>query len=157
MDYTIRNATQADAGPIAALVRGVGWFQHMQTETLAETQATVERQLRLCLSDDSHRVLVAVAENGEMLAYTSVHWNPYLIHTGPEGYVSELFVQDFARGHGVGARLLEAVKKEARSRGCQRLLLLNIRSRESYMRGFYKKRGWIEWEDAAPFVHLLRE
>ncbi len=154
MDYTIRRAALDDAERLAELVRSVGWFRHMQDETFEQTCDNVTRQIELCLRDDSHMVLCA-QEDDRLLGYVLVHWNPYLIHTGPEGYVSELFVQDFARGRGVGARLLGTVKEEARKRGCDRLLLLNVRSRESYVRGFYRKHGWIEWEDAAPFVYRL--
>jgi GNAT superfamily N-acetyltransferase len=67
--------------------------------------------------------------------------------------VSELFIAESRRGQGIGARLLDTVAEEARSRGCARLLLLNIRKRESYERGFYRKHGWIEWEDAAVFIY----
>ncbi len=155
MNYQIRDATIADAERLTTLVRSVGTFGHIQDETFEETCAFVERNLALCLRDDSHMVLCAVDEDGEILGYTSVHWNPYLIHTGPEGYVSELFVYDYARGHGIGGRLLEVVKEEARKRGCDRLMLVNFRSRESYQRGFYRKHGWLEREEAASFMYRL--
>ena len=37
-----------------------------------------------------------------LVAYAAVHWLPYLILRGPEGFVSELFVDQAARGQGVG-------------------------------------------------------
>ncbi|NJR65920.1 MAG: GNAT family N-acetyltransferase [Leptolyngbyaceae cyanobacterium CRU_2_3] len=74
----------------------------------------------------------------------------------PEGYVSELFVHESVRGQGIGTQLLEAVKAEAESRGCSRLLLVNSRSRDSYKRKFYEKQGWQEREDMANFVYRLR-
>ncbi|MCL6477309.1 MAG: GNAT family N-acetyltransferase [Peptococcaceae bacterium] len=86
-------------------------------------------------------MLVAENETGEVIGYTAVHWLPYLILAGPEGYVSELFIRRSVRGNGVGRMLLEEVKKQAVLRGCSRLLLLNGRNRESYVRGFYKKLG----------------
>ena len=73
----------------------------------------------------------------------------------PEGYVSELFIKEQARGQGIGARLLEAVQAEARNRGCTRLMLLNVRKRESYQRGFYAKHGWEERPEAANFIFRL--
>ena len=90
-----------------------------------------------------------------MVGYAAVHWLPYLLLAGPEGYVSELFVRDSEQGKGVGTKLLEVVKREAEERGCSRLMLLNMRYRESYQRGFYKKLGWQEREDAANFVLQL--
>jgi GNAT superfamily N-acetyltransferase len=81
-----------------------------------------------------------------------VHWLPYLFFSGPEGFVSELFVGGPSRGQGVGRQLLEAVKVEATERGCVRLQLINFRDRESYQRGFYQKCGWEERGTAANFV-----
>jgi GNAT superfamily N-acetyltransferase len=75
--------------------------------------------------------------------------------SGPEGYVSELFVRDDARGRGVGRRLLSAIESEARGRGCQRLSLINLRNRESYRRQFYLKAGWSERSDAANFIYVV--
>jgi GNAT superfamily N-acetyltransferase len=79
----------------------------------------------------------------------------YLILRGPEGYVSELFVHEKARGLGVGGQLLDAIQQEARARGCFRVSLLNRNTRESYRRGFYAKRGYEEREDMVNFVMTL--
>jgi len=106
-------------------------------------------------ADNSHTLYVAEDKEGSLLGYTNVHWLPYLFLAGPEGYVSELFIAQAARGQAVGSRLLQAVKEEARSRGCSRLSLLNMRDRESYQRGFYAKDGWEERPDAANFVFEL--
>jgi GNAT superfamily N-acetyltransferase len=56
------------------------------------------------------------------------------------------------RGQGVGGRILEAIKAEAQRRGCSRLMLLNLRIRESYQRQFYAKQGWEERSEAANFI-----
>jgi GNAT superfamily N-acetyltransferase len=74
---------------------------------------------------------------------------------GPEGYVSELFVRESARGQGVGGQLLDAIETEARARGCTRLSLINLRHRESYRRQFYVKAGWQERGAAANFIYAL--
>jgi GNAT superfamily N-acetyltransferase len=78
-----------------------------------------------------------------------------LLLSGPEGYVSELFVAEAARGRGVGTRLIEAIESLARQRGCARLMLLNVRERESYQRGFYTTRGWHERLNVANFIKPL--
>ena len=154
----IRPATPDDVPAIAAILRGLGWFSFTNDEPTAETESRVKRHLRLCLSDDSHTVLVAEVAGGAVLGYVAVHWLPYLILQGPEGYVSELFVVEAARGAGLGTKLLEAVKDMATSRGCSRLMLVNCKTRESYQRGFYRKLGWEEREEFANFVlHLPRE
>jgi len=124
----------------------------MNEESPAETERRLAEHLRLCLSDESHTVLVTESPEGAILGYVAVHWLPYLMLAGPEGYVSELFVSESARGAGLGTKLLEAVKDMAISRGCSRLMLVNRKTRESYQRGFYRKLGWEEREEFANFV-----
>jgi GNAT superfamily N-acetyltransferase len=111
--------------------------------------------LRECLSDSSHSVYVAERPGGEIAGYAAVHWLPYLFMSGPEGYVSELFARDDARGQGLGRRLLDIIVAEAGARGCSRLSLINLRSRESYQRQFYTKAGWLERSEAANFVYPI--
>jgi GNAT superfamily N-acetyltransferase len=98
---------------------------------------------------------VAQSDDDKIVGYVSVHWLPYLFMRGPEGYVSESFVRDNARGRGVGRRLLQAVEREARSHECTRMSLTNLRHRESYKRQFYVKAGWTERSDAANFIYQI--
>lgn len=114
------------------------------------------RHLDLCISADGHSVYVGENSAGVVVGYLAVHWLPSLFLTGPEGYVSEIFVGASARGQGVGTALLQAVQDEAAERGCSRLSVLNRRNRESYKRGFYAKCGWKERPDAANFVCSLK-
>jgi GNAT superfamily N-acetyltransferase len=150
----IRRAESQDAAPIAGIIRDLGWFAHVNTESYEATVERTAHHLELCGADQSHSVYVAEID-GEVKGYAAVHWCPYLLFSGPEGYVSELFVSDSARNLGIGTKLLRAIEQEARSRGCSRLGLLNRRGRESYKRDFYKKRGWLEREEFASFVLTL--
>jgi GNAT superfamily N-acetyltransferase len=157
MNIQIREAESADAPDIADLLRSLGLFAHLEGEAREVTQERVRCHLGLCAADDSHLVLVAQLPSGEIVGYCAVHWLPYLILPGPEGYVSELFIMEQFRAQGLGSRLLEAVKSEAQKRGCSRLMLLNMRKRESYQRQFYAKHGWEERPDAANFILPLRD
>ena len=149
---TIRLARLEDAAAITEIIREPSVVPRLASETVETTRAHVAAQLARCLADDSHRVYVAQDDTGRVMGYVAVHWLPYLIHSGPEGYVSELFVHSEARGQGLGKRLLDVVIQEARERGSSRLQLVNFRTRESYQRGFYVKAGWEERPDAASFV-----
>jgi GNAT superfamily N-acetyltransferase len=151
----LRKATIEDAEALASLLTEIGWFEVFKNESLEESSRRVRAELELCLADDSHLVCVAESEEGGIVGYVSVHWLPYLFMRGPEGYVSELFVRDSARGRGVGRLLLKAVETEARSRGCTRMSLTNLRHRESYTRQFYVKAGWTERSDAANFIYRI--
>ena len=152
MDIHIHKAETTDVPAIVDLLRSLGLFAHMNEETPQTTQKRVSRHLALCTTDDSHLILVARTSSGEVAGYCAVHWLPYLILPGPEGYVSELFIKESFRGQGIGSQLLESIKAEAQKRGCSRLMLLNMRKRESYQRQFYSKQGWEERPDAANFV-----
>jgi len=155
MAYQIRPALPQDVPAIAAILSSVAWMTRVQAAPLQEMHQEMLTCMDLCLADDSHTVLVAEDSSGNVRGYTSVHWLPYFFLQGPEGYVSELFVHEDARGSGIGTLLLEAVKYEARRRSCSRLMLVNGRNRPSYQREFYKKNGWREREHMANFVFDL--
>jgi GNAT superfamily N-acetyltransferase len=155
MEIEICKAEETDVDGIAEILRELGWFAEIMAETPAETQAHILNELKLCQADNSHAVFVARATGGAVLGYVSVHWVPYLLHRGPDGYISELFIRDSARGKGIGTRLLETVEADAIRRGCTRLMLLNMRQRESYKREFYFKHGWEERPQAATFMKSL--
>ena len=156
MEITIRTMERSDVQAIAEILKEPGLFARIASEAPSETRTHIARQLALCQSDDSHLLMVAEQAGGEVVGYISVHWLPYLIHAGPEGYISELFIRSNARGQGVGSRLLEKAEAEAVQRGCVRLSLLNMRTRESYHREFYIKQGWEQRSEAANFVKVLQ-
>jgi len=154
MTFHIRKAQPQDTAGIASVVRDVGWFAHINAEAPEATIERIGRHLALCLADDSHSVSVAKIAD-VVVGYVAVHWLPYLMMRGPEGFISELFISEAARGRGIGTQLLKIIEEEARTRGCSRLGLLNSRVRDSYGREFYKKNGWIERDDMVSFVLRL--
>ena len=157
MDIQIRKAAASDVPAITNLLRALGFFARINAESAETTQARILKHLALAAADDSHLILVAETPAGEIAGYCAAHWLPYLILPGPEGYVSELFVDEAFRGQGIGGQLLDAVKAEAQQRGCSRLMLLNLRKRESYQRRFYPKQGWEERPEMANFIFTLIE
>jgi len=152
MEFAIRPVRAGDAERVSALIRGLGLFGRLESEDPQVTAARISKHLGMCLADDSHSLFVATGPGKEPIAYAAVHWLPYLFLTGPEGYLSELFVAESARDLGVGTALLDSVVSEARQRGRVRLMLNAVRTRESYPRGFCMKRDWPEREDMANMV-----
>ncbi len=153
IEVTIRPAAAEDAKTIAAIFREIGWFPHINAELPADTEARITQNIRLCQADSSHTVFVAENSEHVVLGYIAVHWLPYLMLTGPEGYISELFVRESERGKGVGHKLLDAVKERAIQRGCSRLQLVTGRDRLSYR--IYQKLGWKERLEIADFIMPL--
>ncbi len=156
MDIHIRTATKTDAAGIAAIIREMGWFASVNAESPEETTARIAATLEKA-ETSSHYVAYVAETAEEMVGFAALHVLPYLIHTGNEGYLSELFIRESARGQGVGTALLRTVQDEARRRGCFRLRLINVKTRDSYQRGFYAKNGWEEWPDAATFVYRIEK
>lgn len=58
-NVTIRPARLEDAAGIAAVLRDLGWFDHIAGEPPAATESRVAEQLARCQADSSHSVYVA--------------------------------------------------------------------------------------------------
>ena len=155
MEIQIRKLTAQDAPQIVELLKEIGWFETFKGEPIAAASERVRSHIEQCQADNSHSAFAAQSPDGKIVGYGSVHWLPYLFLQGPEGYVSELFVRESARGQGIGRELLKTIEAEAQARGCVRLSLINLRNRESYMRQFYVKAGWEERPEAANFIYRI--
>ncbi len=152
---TIREVEPRDAAGLMDIIVDIGWFKGkgLEEETYLKR---IEKMVRWSVEKDDH--LILVAEEGDERQDTPAHFMPYLFMGGAEGYVGELFVKTpYWRGKGIGGELLRRAVNESEKRGCCRIRLINIRSRESYRRGFYSKQGWQERTDAADFMLRLNE
>ena len=136
------------------MLHGLGNLSTVASESFDSTFKRVKKQLAQVARSAEHTLLVAVS--GEIVAYVSVHWHPTLLHADGEGFISELFVHPERRGSGLGTALLRCIIEEGEARGCSRLSLLNMRSKPSYERAYYAKRGWQERPDAVNFVYDLK-
>ena len=109
----IRAAQPDDAAGIADLIVRLGAFQHhfegLSTDAIRQR---VGKHLNLCLADDSHTVFVAVTAADRIVGYAAVHWLPYLFMPGPEGFVSELFIDDTRAGRGLAHSCWRASSKK---------------------------------------------
>ena len=151
-EITVRRAKHEDVPVIAEIIRKLGWFSYVEDESPAATERRVLLHLELADADDSHTVLVAEDAAGVAVGYVSVHWLPYLMLEGPEGYVSEVFVREEARGKGVGSALMNDVKEYAGAKGCSRLMLLNNGERDSRGHEFYTTLGFEEQPEMATLI-----
>jgi GNAT superfamily N-acetyltransferase len=134
------------------VLRDLGWFEHINAESPATTTQRVASQLAVC-ADGASTVLAAECD-GVVVGYLAAHWFPNLMK-GADGYISELFLSEAARGQGIGGQLLAAIESEARSHGVDRLILFNRKERESWRRGFYVEHGWEAREDSTLFMRWL--
>jgi GNAT superfamily N-acetyltransferase len=146
-EVTIRPANLSDSKAIIVVLQESGFFTDIHKKALTDPEARISKHLSRCETDESHLILVAENQNGEVLGYIGVHWLQYIMASDTRGYVSELFVRQSARGRGIGRRLLEVIKEKAIERGCSRIMVLNVPNRISYSRRFFLKLGWKERQE----------
>lgn len=148
----IRQARPEDAHGIANVLHAQQVFTAMLMATMDETAIRTSERLQNVISE---RDTIYVATQGDtILGYGAVRWFQGFILPGPEAYLSELFVLPEFRGQKVGSHLLAKLRQDAIDRGCTRLWCINLRSRDSYQRGYYRKSGWEE-KDIAVFFDSL--
>ncbi|MGE0572558.1 MAG: GNAT family N-acetyltransferase [Dehalococcoidia bacterium] len=92
---------------------------------------------RALLSSDRGAVVV-VEEEGRLLGFISLSFNPAIRYGGNYAQIEELIVDEAARGKQGGAILVRAAIAEARKRGCREI---GLYSRE-HTRAFYEKLGF---------------
>jgi ribosomal-protein-alanine N-acetyltransferase len=122
-DPMIRRAIAADLGPIGDIEQASfsdPWSRH---------------SFRVLLGND--RVLFAVAQSssGEVTGYVVIWF------AADEGEIANLAVAPAERGKGIGAALLDAALREARSRST-REVYLEVRESNVAARGLYEGRGF---------------
>jgi GNAT superfamily N-acetyltransferase len=151
MDEQIRSGKESDAAAIVAVIRQ--W--KLEERKTPIDDGAVERVVRLCTQSPECDVLVAEA-HGRILGYVIVHWIPFPMLGGVEGYISDLLVGSAGRGAGVGSRLIAKVEATARDKGCVRLMLNNRIAAESFKREFYPKHGFQRRDEFANMIKMLR-
>jgi GNAT superfamily N-acetyltransferase len=88
------------------------------------------------------------AEGTKILGYLAISQRPQIRLGGRVAVIDELVVDEKRRGCGIGAALLETAVRYATGLGCRRLELAAGRSRESYLRGFFGRHGFVEIDSA---------
>ena len=99
-DFNIREARETDAGGLARLLIGIGWFSALKKMTPEALEAQVRIQLGALCRTYLSTTLVAESADGALLGYCNVHWLAALFLPGPEGYLSELFLCPSLAGRG---------------------------------------------------------
>lgn len=106
----IRTAAAADADALWALVCAL--------EDTAFDRAAFAERLAAQLADERYTCLVA--EDGDrILGMLNLRIEVQLHHERPAAEIMELVVDESARAHGLGARLVEEARACARAAGCE--------------------------------------
>jgi GNAT superfamily N-acetyltransferase len=127
----IRRARPGDAEAIAGLLGELGY---------PAEAAQVERRLERIARDPSSRLFIADV-NGEIAGLGGLHVLPLVEHDELGCMLTAMVVGVKHRRRGIGAELVSAVEREARSRGCDRLVLSSA-DRRADAHAFYESLGF---------------
>ena len=78
---------------------------------------------RLLADDNTDFLLGAVDERASASGVCQLRYRHSLWWEAPDCLLEDLYVEDAARGHGLGAELVRAAAERARERGCRRVEL----------------------------------
>ncbi len=145
----IRPLMLSDIEAVMQLHRELGWNPAFKADG-----STLRQRLEALITEESALLLVADLDR-EVVGYIHGETVTYLLFAGREMLISEVFVIEKARGHGVGKALVASMEVEAVKQRCFRISVLNSRERESYRRGFYPRLGYEERPHIANFTKRL--
>jgi GNAT superfamily N-acetyltransferase len=157
-DKLIRPAISGDAATIVSLVQSLAVYENEPVSTVHLTEADVLRDG----FGDSARFEVLLAELDGTAVGFALFFHNYSTWLGKPGlYLEDLYVEEPARGHGLGLDLMRELARIADERGCARfeLSVLNWNpTREFYHRiGFENMDEWLSYRlDKAGIQKLAR-
>jgi GNAT superfamily N-acetyltransferase len=156
MTFNVRRAEPDDVGEVLRLVRALAVF-----ENEPEAVAATERSLRAALFGTADRVFAHLAEIDGRVVGLALWFFNFSTWTGKPGlYLEDFFVEENARGAGVGRALLRELAKAALAEGCARMEWSVLDWNESAMR-FYRgigaapAEGWQPWRLSGDALQAL--
>jgi ribosomal protein S18 acetylase RimI-like enzyme len=130
-DVGIRQATFADAEPIAILVSELGY---------PTSGIQMRRRLGAILADNGYETLVA-CEDGDVLGFVGTRSGPLYEDDVFYGQIMALAVAPSQQRRGVGRRLVREAESTLIERGA-RVLVVNSGNHRSDAHGFYESCGY---------------
>ena len=142
----IRRAEPKDAATIVRLARALAVYEHEPVERVRMTESDVLRDG----FGENPRFEVLLAELGGRVVGFALFFENYSTWEGRPGiYVEDLFLEEPARGSGLGRELLAEIARIAQARGCVRIDLAVMDWNPT--RGFYEQLGLEQQTDWLPY------
>jgi GNAT superfamily N-acetyltransferase len=136
-ETSVRWATENDAALIVHYIRALAIFEKEVVANVHITEADVRRDA----FGTTRRFEVLIAEVDRTPVGFALFFPNYSTWEGKPGlYIEDIFVEESARGTGIGRKLIAAVAKIAHSRGCARIDLAVLHWNPA--RGFYHRLGF---------------
>lgn len=144
MALVVRRARPGDALAVRRLLKELGYSNDSRA-----TDETVSQVVK-----HPEAAVFVAADGVEVVGYLALSCRPQMRLAGLLASVDELVVQPQRRGQGIGTQLLDAAIAHAKSLHCRRIEVLQSRARDSYERGFYQARKFVEVESAVLRIEL---
>lgn len=142
---TIRPATAEDVPTLLALIRALARFAKAEDKVLAD-----EAMLRAEGFGERPAFEAIIAYADGRPAGFALFFHTFSTWLGRRGlYVEDLFVEEWARGRGLGQRLLAELARIALARGCRRLDLSVLSWNPA--RAFYERIGLRHLDEWLPY------
>ena len=129
----------ASAEDVPVLLAMMGRFNAL--EAIEWTAEAGEPALRTLLGDASLGAVGLLTEDERTVGYFVVTWGYDLEWNGRDAFLTEIFLEEHARGRGFGARALALAEETARAAGARALHLMvrhdNERAKQLYVRAGY--------------------
>jgi ribosomal protein S18 acetylase RimI-like enzyme len=131
-------ASTRDVEAVASLIAAFRSWWGKDEPTLEEIHATTA----ILLDDPNTEFLLAASGEGALAAGVCQLRYRLSVWTGAEDcWLEDLFVDDGARGTGLGRALVEAAFERARQRGCRRIEL-DVNEQNTAAIAFYESLGF---------------
>jgi GNAT superfamily N-acetyltransferase len=141
----IRRATKADAGKIAEFAAALA-EQHVGYDPVRFsrliTREGAERYYGSRTVDDNATVLLAEID-GRAVGFAYMEYEPVLYAelATRVAWLHDIYVEPDSRSGGGGNALMEAVQKEAKNSGADKILL-SVAAKNSFAQQFFERRGF---------------
>lgn len=154
----IRPAGPGDAAVLLGLIRALAEYERLLDEVVAD-----EQDIARALAGEAPAVRALIAEAaGEPVGFALYFFN-FSTFLGRQGlYLEDLFVLPEHRGERIGRQLMEALAREARTRGARRMDWAVLEWNEPAI-GFYRRLGaapladWRAWRLDGPALARLAD
>jgi ribosomal protein S18 acetylase RimI-like enzyme len=148
--FSVRYANENDAVALLDLMKQLALFEGYAQQFRVTESELLTRSLA-SENSDQFKAIVAQTQAGELCGYAVVYTVAFTIDLAPTLVLKELFVNQSARGSGVGKGLMRAVIDHARLNHC-RLLKWSVLPSNDSAKAFYRLLGgapdvsWESWQ-----------
>lgn len=142
----IRAATIDDLPRVADLIREFSEFERLSDSCRISVAALADA----LFDDDTGFTCMVAAENGDVVGYV-LYYPVFRTFSGEKAlYIEDLYVVPAEHGRGIGIGLMQAVARDAASRGVRRLDWQVLKWNSEAI-GFYEALGAIGADDNLDF------